>query len=395
MKDELKKSNADLLSLIVKYWKDGFSGTSALYCAEVLSIDHEQIIKLFNELKRKGYLSLRKSQLSQGVEFEEIKVDNDTVARIPTKWEMIDTLIAFPKKHILEEIFQSENKDFGVFSNRLHKGASQIQHYYFRREVLDKYHRQPDKYHFHDDTTGGNVGVTTEYYLSLPENVRDAQTFGTIEYGNLTLIDDTEAVGVIAKDLDYLPKEEQHYWAAFEIIEPVINQEDKSWSDYIRESFEGDWDVEHIDYIEMLNDLIVQINTKKNNLFNGTANPNLRIPVMNVISEYTDAHKELYKLIGPDNISSDALEQLLLNLGYIENDLINKDSGKKKGKWALLKMLVDKVGADWTVFENIAENRIRDAHKIQELTTPVSDHYPRKFRHDLSALIVELNKILS
>ena len=141
-----------------------------------------------------------------------------------------------------------------MFSNRLHIGASQVQHYYFRRDVLDKYVKYHDRYTVQEDATGGSVDMTTEHYMSISEREREALAFASVRFGKMALADETEAIGVIAKDLDGLPKQEQHHWAAHEIEDPVLSKDDKSWTDYISEQFEGNWDADHTDYVKVLSE---------------------------------------------------------------------------------------------------------------------------------------------
>src|SRR5438132_972828 len=107
---------ADLLSLVVDRWKKDFKGISALEIAD-----------------------------------------------------MLDTLMAFPSRSVLEDAFHKDRVDYGVFTNRMHLGDGHIQLYYFKREVLDRYLKDPEKYEVDDDATGGDVRMTSNYFMSLSD----------------------------------------------------------------------------------------------------------------------------------------------------------------------------------------------------------------------------------
>jgi hypothetical protein len=381
----------DVLSLIVKRWKSGFKGISALEIADMLEVPHDEAMAKLRALEQEGSIRVHECQLGQGSKFNEVSMGNVAI-KIAIEWEMVDTLMAFPNRPVLEEVFHAERVEYGVFTNRLHLGDSQVRHYYFRRDVLDKYLRHRDRYTVTDDATGGHVSMTTEYYLSLSEHEEESIGFGTIRFGNMKLADGTEAIGVIVKDLDHLPKQEQHYWAAYEMSDPVLSKHDKSWADYISESFEGNWDADHTNYVKVFIDALNEINGKVGPLFRKTKHPGLHVPVLNTVGEYATAHKELYKLVGADNLTQDTLKTVLLASGSREDEFLN-DGGRAKGSWALLKMLAERKGLDWSVFEVVATNRQQDSHRIQP--APMSgDYYPARFRGDLKKLIVELQKLV-
>lgn len=123
-----------------------------------------------------------------------------------------------------------------------------------------------------------------------------------------------------------------------------------------------------------------------------TEHPGLHLPVVNTVGEYTRAHKELYKLVGADNLQEADLKKLLLAKGCAEQEFVN-DGGRPKGKWALFKLLASRTGLDWVAFDVVAENRIADSHKM-ESTSAAGEYYPARFREDLKKLIIELRKLL-
>jgi hypothetical protein len=183
----------DLLSIIVDRWKTGFKGISALEIKDILGISHEDAMGQLRKIEAKGMIRLRECQLGEPIEYHETR-SGDTIFRIGTKFEMVDTLMAFPSKAVLEDAFFRDRKDYGEFTNRMHKGASQIQHYYFRRDVLDKYLKQEGRYEVEQDSVGGSIGMTSKYYMSLSEADQDALGFATVRFGNMKLADGTEAI---------------------------------------------------------------------------------------------------------------------------------------------------------------------------------------------------------
>ena len=115
--------------------------------------------------------------------------------------------------------------------------------------------------------------------------------------------------------------------------------------------------------------------------------------MLNTVGEYAAAHKELYKLVGADNLRRETLTALLLAEGCKESDLVNSPT-QQKGTWALLRMLVDHKGADWSAFEVVATNRQQDSHRIPATGAGSKGYYPSRSREDLKKLIVELQKLL-
>jgi hypothetical protein len=234
--------------------------------------------------------------------------------------------------------------------------------------------------------------MTSNYFMSLSDEEQDTLGFASVRYGNMKLADGTEAIGAIAKDLDDLPKADQHHWAAHEIDDPVPSATNKSWRDFISESFEGNWDADHTDCVDVFATVLKEINARVAELFVKTEHPGFHLPVVNTAGEYFRAHKELYKLVGADNLREDGLKKLLRAKGCAEQEFVNA-GGRTKGKWALFKLLAGRTGLDWAAFDVVAENRIVDSHKM-ESTSAAGEYYPARFREDLQKLIGELHKLL-
>ena len=388
---EAESSMADLLSLVVDRWKRDFKGISALEIADMLGISNEDAMGRLRVLEGDGTVRLRPCKLGQGIKFRELAMGGASV-KLATEFEMVDTLMAFPSRSVLEDAFHRDRVDYGVFTNRMHLGDSQVRLYYFKREVLDRYLKDREKYEVDDDATGGHVRMTSKYFMSLSDEEQDTLGFASVRYGNMQLADGTDGIGAIAKDLEDLPKADQHHWAAHEIDDPVPSADNKSWRDFISESFEGNWDADHTDYVEVLATVLKEINARVAELFVKTEHPGFHMPVVNTVGEYTRAHKELYKLVGADNLQEVGLKRVLLAKGSAEEEFVH-DGGRPKGKWALFKLLAGRAGLDWVAFDVVAENRIADSHKM-ESTSAAGEYYPARFRNDLKALIAELRKLL-
>jgi len=377
--------------MIVKHWKSSFTGISALHIKDVLGISHDEAIEQLRALEAEGVITVNPCQLGDPSKFNEIKMA-DVAIQIPTDWEMTDTLMAFPSRTVLDDAFHLDRVDYGEFTNRLHKGASQVQHYYFTRDVLDKYLKHPERYTVEQHATGGGVSMTTEFYLSIPEEDQNTQGFATVRFGHMKLSDRSEAIGVIAKDLDDLPKADQHHWAAHELQNPTLDEDDRAWTEYIEEQFYVSWRADHTDYVKLLRDTLDEINETYGPLFRRTSHPGLHVPGLNTYGEYIAAHKELYKLVGADNLDEDVLKVQLHAHGADEKDFVH-ESGRPQGKWALLKVLARRRGLDWAPFETVATNRQDDSHRIRE-RTPRGEYYPARFRDDVANLVRELRKLL-
>jgi hypothetical protein len=381
-----------ILELVVQHWKEAeFVGISASALADTLSTNHEDVVRDLERLARNGEVHLRKTQLGQMRLPSELSLVGDTY--VPPTFDMFDTVIAFPARRVLEDRFRRDGVDYGIFTNRLHQGDTQLAHYFFRRDVLDKYFRQPDRYRVTDDSTGGRVAMTTEYYESFPDETKDDNTFVDVEFGNIRLKDGTHAIGVVAIDLARLPKQEQLHWAAHELGKPEFAEQNDDWNEHVAEIFEASWDAKHVDLFQELTDVLESVNTVVGGrLFRKTTNPQLRIPPLNTVAEYQAAHKELFKLVSSDNLDGDLLKRALVKAGHVTADF-RHESGREKGKWQLLKMLCERHEVDFDVLALVNNSRQADAHQITEHSGLPTEYFPERFKHELSRLVSELRKL--
>jgi len=390
----LPQTESDILRCIIEYWKRDFSGISALELADVFSTPHEEVIRRLRILANGGRIDLRRTRLGQPIRFHEVKTGGEVTIKVPADWKMVDTFVAFPKRYVLEEIFAKEGKDYGVFTNRLHKGDSQIKHYYFAQDVLDNYLKYPDRYHILDDVVGGQILTKNDYYFSVPEDKRDNETFAQIRYGKRRLKGGTIAIAVIVKDLSNLPYKQQQYWASFEINNPQFVEEDEEFGKYWRESFEASF-LDHEDPLQQIYETLRDINELiGQKLFrNDSENPYLRYLVVNTNWAYQNAHKELFKLFSPDSLDKDVLLDLLKNRLAVREEELKGDIQPYKGKWDLFKVLIERIpGASFGPLRQCRDARVEDAHKVGKARLPNTD-LAQKFRGDCLEILETFKRL--
>lgn len=379
-----------ILQHITSHWKREFTGTSALEVAEVFNITHERAIEEFNKLSSQGFISVQKAKLGQPIKFKKLEM-NRTIVKIVEDWEMAETLIAFPKREILEKVFIQECKDYGIFTNRLHKGDSQIKHYFFKQDVLGKYFQYAERYRIEDDVTGGVILTRDKYYFSLPEGIRDNETFGQIRYGKRRLANGEFVVAVIVSDLSGLPLKEQAYWFSFEVENPEFADGDEDFEKYWRESFDAEF-IDHEDLLQEILKTIMNINRIAGfKIFkNDTENPYLKYPIVNNREAYCNAHKELFKLIGRDSIDKNTVGKILQDyFAEIKNETHDK------GQWALFKLLIEKISTiDFNSFQTCHDAASEDRHRISEAELE-NMNFIQQFCSDCTGILEGLKKLES
>lgn len=385
-----------LLRYIIERWKSNFTGTSALELAAHFSLPHAKVIKRLRTLASNNRIYLRETKLGQ----IEIRLDED--GRITSKVHdgvLVDTVIAFPARYILESVFRSERQDYGEFTNRLHMGDSQIKQYYFRQDVLDKYLRYQDRYNVYDTIVVGHVSAKDSYYSSLPESLRD-NVLVSLRYGKRRLRDGGIAIAVIVIDLSNLSYQEQQYWASHELVGVQFAKEDYEYKQYVHMTFEGEWG-EYEDPLEQIYNMVSNLNSITTKTVGGKLYSNMPEElhsgyiVINTIEAYQSAHKELYKVLGTDSLNKNVIIGLLKRVfGVKEDDLLKKD-GKEKGTWELFKILVGgRMNIDFAPLQRCYDARISDTHKIVKRTLPDTD-MTIKFIEDCKEILKTLRCIES
>lgn len=370
-----------ILKIAVKFWKENFGGISALSIGHKISASHQDVLECFSILRDEGKGTL-----------ENVRLYPITVDDMKGEGEVITTMF-FPSKQILKQQFEMENKDYGTFLNRLHLGNSQIKHYYFDLEVLNKYFDHIERYHIRDDVIGGQILTKDEYYLSIPEDKRGENTFAQIRYGKRKLVNSSFAIAVILYDLSELPLKEQKHWEHHEIDEPIFLDIDHDFGKYIRQNFGAEF-IEHedpltgiIEKIESINKLFIDVK-----LFNNTKNDYLKYPVINTEKSYFEAHQELYKLIGTDSLNKDLIVIILKkNLKKSADDLIDNKTKRDKTLNTLFYTLFENVDSDGrnlikSAWNNVRNPRVGIGHKIIKPTLQ-ENNYIMQFRDDCEILL--------
>ena len=302
-----------VMSTAIRHWKTNFAGISSLDVSREIGAPHDSVLEAFDELEQAGLATLNRDVTL-------VLIRLLSTPGLPREEpEQVVCSILFPSKEVLTEAFERERTDHGPFPNRLHKGDSQVAMCYFKIEVLSKYRDQPEKYHFDDDDMSGWITTSDAYCFHLPEAIRGQETVPSVRYGKRRLTGGGVAVAAILKDLAALPYKEQLYWCSFEIDRPAFTQNDSTFEKFVRQEFDAEF-VDHVDPIVAVGEALDAVN-KVVPLFQHTANPDLTYPFINNQKDYSSSHRELYKLVGPDNLDRRRLRACLEAMGEpFDND---------------------------------------------------------------------------
>ena len=380
------------LEHIIQQWKSNFTGTSALALADYFELTHNRVIATLEKLARNGKVNLRKTRLGRIVINHKNGVDEIKMRNLG----MVDTVIAFPEKHILEDVFRKEGKDYGIFTNRLHKGDSQIKLYYFRQDVLDKYFRYQNRYNIHDDIVNGNISTKDTYYYSLHESIRD-EALLHIRYGKRRLKNGDMAIAIIVHDLSDLSYSEQQYWASYELTDVEFIKGDREFEQFVRMHFGGEFG-QYEDPIGNILDTIKHINSitleiANGNLFRADIGQfSLQYIVVNTTDAYQNAHKELYKLLGSDSLNKNIIIHLLKKRFNVKDAELLENNGRERRPWGLFKLLVQKCDINFDPLQKCFDERVSNAHILGQRDLP-NINLTIKFRKDCKEILETLKKI--
>jgi len=278
------------------------------------------------------------------------------------------------------------------YTTRLHLGAHQIGLAYFAEEVLVRYLDHPELYEINDSLAGGDVSALS----STPED-----RYLYVRYGKCRLLSGSIAVTAIFKDLSDMCPSEQRYWHSFEIESPDIDKSDSHFQNFLARTYEGDF-VDFEDPITSLLDGIKAVNTslEPDILFTKEENIHLRLPVEQTYKSHCDAASELYKIVGPDNLSQSALKSLLTrNFGMAPGDLKHVESGRPLSSLQLLALLEGKLKAPGrltNLLRPLSQLRVAADHKVLDVETGTRS-YSREFAemcNQLAKSLEELVKLL-
>lgn len=386
-----------IIEYSVKHWNRHFTGISASELANKLNSQHTTVLKALQKIKENGKGTLRENVELGSVSF---KINDKGFAK-RTRIRKITTSIFFPGKELLKQSFDKNLitlHNNGEYKNRLHKGHSQIELFYFNIAVLKKYFDHQEKYTIEDSVVGGSAKINSTYSHNWTDEQIENDYFGRLRYGKRKLSNGEYCVSVILWDLAELPKSEQNHWQSNEIIYPKFSQNDKDFYKFYLQTFEGEW-VEHDDPIYNIKKIIAGINT----LFNGklffktTDNPYLNYPVSNTEKNYVDSCKELYKLIDESSINKNLLLELLKKAKTFQPSFAFDDSGKELSIISIFKNFIDiLVPQDKdeikNIWKKIRDDRVSSSHKITKPSLS-NINYIDSFRDIALKLSISLSQI--
>ncbi|MDZ7920066.1 MAG: hypothetical protein U5O12_08690 [Rhodoferax sp.] len=136
-------------------------------------------------------------------------------------------------------------------------------------------------------------------------------------------------------------------------------------------------------------------------LFAIAENIHLRLPVEQTYKSYCDAASELYKIVGPDNLSQSTLKNLLIeDFGAEHDDLKHAESGRPLSSLQLLALLEEKLkaaGRLTKLLRPLSQLRVAADHKVLGVETEMRS-YSRDFAemcNQLAESLEELAKLLA
>lgn len=380
----------DALKSTINGWFENFAGTSALDVAHDLSLDHARVMRLFEELAGAGYGSI-----NANVTLYQVSFDPDDIAA-GFKHEPVVTHIFFPSKQVLHDAFYSSSRPqqcLPEYTTRLHLGAQQIGLAYFAEEVLARYFDHPELYEINDSLAGGDVSALS----NAPED-----RYLYVRYGKCRLRSGGIAVTAIFKDLSDMGPSEQRYWHSFELESPNIDKSDSHFQNFLARTYDGDF-VDFEDPIARLLQGVEAVNksVEPNTLYTRAKNIHLRLPVEQTYKSYCDATSELYKIVGPDNLSQSTLRKLLKETFSVGPDELNHpESGRPLSTLQLLALLEDKLKAPSLLtgaLRPLSQLRVEADHKV--LTPEAAPKsYSREFGeicNDISESLEALAQLLA
>lgn len=367
----MSKEAQDALNSAINGWFKNFAGTSALDVARDLSVDHARVMQLFEDLVTAGYGSINANVRLYLVSF------NPENINAGLKHAPVVTHIFFPSQQALRDAFYASDlpkQRLPEYTTRLHLGAHQIGLAYFAEEVLAKYFDHPETYKINDSLAGGDISA-----LSAASEDR----YLYVRFGKCRLQSGEIAVTAIFKDLSSMGSSEQRYWHSFELESPSVDKADIHFRAFLARTYEGDF-VDFEDPIGRLLEVVEVVNKSvaPDRLYGKAKNIHLRLPVEQTYKSYCDAASELYKIVGPDNLSQSTLKSVLKNrFGLETENLRHPQSGRPLSSLQLLALLEDKLAARALVtgrLRPLGELRVDADHRV---LTPEAElkSYSRQF----------------
>jgi hypothetical protein len=224
-----------ICELIADYWLNvnQYCGIPSYYLIEKIEnkegIIEDKIKEILTELEKEGYLSTREIE---GGDRIKIIWDDNKFRKIIEPGPHLD-LWAYPKRKLLEKYDDSKVEDVGLFTKQLKLGGSQLEHRFFRRQVLDRYRDDP-RFLVEEWGADGTLTIKDKYFLD--ENTPEDEKISIQTFGYAYDLEDQQVIAVILVDLGRLSVKHQNHWHSFEIEVPC-----KLDPDYIETNFEAKW----------------------------------------------------------------------------------------------------------------------------------------------------------
>jgi hypothetical protein len=346
-----------VIAYAVEVWGRTHGGISGLDIAKHLSISHDDVLRILEELNANGH-----GNLNRNVELYQVRIDLENPSE-KMEGERVTTHIYFPCKEILHRAFFASDlpsKNVPEYKKRLHLGASQIGLVFFTEEVLTRYLDHPELYVIHDSLAGGDLS-------SLSESPEDRQLY--VRYGKSRLKSGKTALTAIVHDLSVMSASEQRYWHSHEIEQPSIDRTDENFKRFLARTYDG----EFVDFPDPISEVVEAMRTVNEALvpavlFTRTENIHLRLPVEQTYKALCDSASELYKLVGPDGISKSTLQKHLASRYGLEDEaFIHKESGRPLSTMqliGLLESLTSLSNSYAKAVKKVGDLRIDADHKI-------------------------------
>ncbi|MBJ6752824.1 hypothetical protein [Geomonas anaerohicana] len=383
----LSKDAKETLAATIADWFRKFTGSTAIDVSQKLSIEHAEVMRLFEELERLGYGSMNANvELSQVI--LDLNMPSDGL-----RFEPITTHIFFPSKDALHKAFYESNfpkQQLPEYKKRLMLGAHQIGLAFFSEEVLTRYLATPGYYSVEDSLAGGQISSTSD----APD---DRHLW--VRYGKCRLNSGRIAVTAIFKDLERMSAPEQRFWHSHEMESPDLDRSDAHFHNFLRRTYDGDF-VDFHNPISKLYKAICRINNATGSiehLFTRSQNDHLRLPAEQTYKAYCDAASELYKLLGPDGLSQRTIKGLLGTMfSVLDVDFVHRDTRRPLSTLQLFSLLEDHLGAPGIYtkpLKMLSELRVDADHRILG-PEPSPRSYSREFA-DICDQFTEILNVLT
>jgi hypothetical protein len=226
-----------ILSCAVEHWRADFTGISSSAIAKRLTVPHNIVLEILDELERHEMGSVtRDVGLPQLAPSPSGPVSSASKA--------ITTSIFFPSPRVLTERFYADNLDrkgIPEYKVRLHKGYSQIHLVYFDPEVLRRYRDHPDTYDIGDSVSGGHLFLSPDRTPPVRREDQVDDVFPVITFGRRHLANGKELISVILYDLSELPVKEQAHWRSYEADDPKFATVDPDFANFLKRDFDAEW----------------------------------------------------------------------------------------------------------------------------------------------------------